>query len=126
MEKNTDFIKTDLNGTISLDAESPIYKTLFPEQYMAIAAFKNMDDGSGFKKLKEISFSDVNEFLGNITSCLTALKFLKFDMVGYTILHDFVKVLFFKNSITKVEIRLALCGFKPDLGDLKVIYDEPI
>lgn len=126
MEKNTDFIKTDLNGTISLDAESPIYKELFPGNYMAIAVFKNMGDGNGFEKLHEISFSDVNEFLGNITSFLTAMKFSKFDMVSYIILHDFVKVLFFKNPITKVEIRLALCGFKADLGDLKVIYDEPV
>lgn len=37
MGRDTDFIKADLNGTISLDAESPIYKTLFPEHYMAIA-----------------------------------------------------------------------------------------
>lgn len=126
MGRYSDLIKIDLNGFISLDAESPIYKALLPEHYMAIAAFKNMGDGNGFEKLQEISFSDMNEFLENIASLLTAMKFSKFDMVSYIILYDFVKVLFFKNPITKVEIRLALCGFKPDLGDLKVIYDELI
>nr|DAD87856.1 MAG TPA: hypothetical protein [Siphoviridae sp. ct43U4] len=126
MGKNTDFIKADLNGTISLDAESPIYKALFPEHYMAIAVFKNMGDGSGFEKLQEISFNDVMEFLENIIVMLSAFKFFKFDMVDYMILHDYVKVLFFKNPITKVEIRVALCGFKTDLRDLKATYDEPV
>lgn len=68
----------------------------------------------------------MTEFLRNITGMLTIFKFYKFDMVGYIILHDYVKVLFFKNPITKLEIRMALCGFKADLGDLKVIYDEPV
>lgn len=126
MRRDTDFIKIDLNGTISLDAESPIYKALLPEHYMAIAIFKNMGDGSDFEKFQETSFNDVMEFLGNITSILTAFKFSKFDMVGYIILHDYVKVLFFKNPITKVEIRVALCGFKVDLRDLKALYDEPV
>lgn len=126
MGRDTDFIKIDLNGFISLDAESPIYKALLPEHYMAIVVFKNMGDGSGFEKFQETSFNDLMEFLGNITSMLTAFKFSKFDMVGYIILHDYVKVLFFKNPITKVEIRVALCGFKTDLRDLKAIYDEPV
>jgi hypothetical protein len=126
MGRDTDFIKIDLNGFISLDAESPIYKALLPEHYMAIAVFKNMGDGSGFAKFQETSFNDVMEFLGNITGMLTAFKFSKFDMVGYMILRDYVKVLFFKNPITKVEIRVALCGFKADLRDLKAIYDEPV
>lgn len=126
MGRNTDFIKVDLNGIISLDAESPIYKALLPEHYMAIAVFKNMGDGSGFEKFQKTSFNDVMEFLKNITDMLTAFKFSKFDMVGYTILHNYVKVLFFKNPITKVEIRVALCGFKADLDDLKDIYNEAV
>ena len=126
MRRDTDFIKADLNGIISLDTESPIYKALLPEHYMAIAVFKNMGDGSDFEKLQETSFDDVIEFLGNITGMLTTFKFSKFDIVGYMILRDYVKVLFFKNPITKVEIRVALCGFKTDLRDLKAIYDEPV
>ena len=117
MGRDTDFIKANLNGTISLDAESPIYKALLPEHYMAIAVFKNMGDGSGFEKFQKTSFNDLMEFLRNITGMLTAFKFSKFDMVGYMI---------FKNPITKVEIRVALCGFKIDLRDLKAIYDEPV
>ena len=119
MIKTSDFIHH--NGSIP-DFD---YKML-NSNCKVVAIFKDTGDGSGFEKFQETSFNDVMEFLGNITGMLTAFKFSKFDMVGYIILHDYVKVLFFKNPITKVEIRVALCGFKVDLIDLKALYDEPV
>lgn len=117
-EKNTDFIK-NIDGDVVLSDEGSTYKIFNPNS-VTMAGYK---DGL---KFYEETYDNIVDFCDEISNTLVTFKFSGFEMKDYIILHDYVKVLFFKNPITKVEIRVALCGFKPDLGDLKVIYNELI
>lgn len=66
------------------------------------------------------------EFDAGIAGALTVLKFTKFEMVGYAVLHDSIKILDLENSTLKVKIRIVINGFKADLDGLKDIYNEAV
>lgn len=64
------------------------------------------------------------DFCEGISDMLTVMKFAKFEMEGYAVLHDSIKILDFENLISKIKVRLVLHRCKQDLSDLKDIYNE--
>lgn len=123
MGKNTDLIKLDLGGDDVIVDDSDFS---VGGDCVTVALFKNMGNGEGWKKFHEQTFEGMLDFCAGITSMLTALKFTKFKMVGYAVLHDSIKILDLENSALKAKIRLVINGFKADLDDLKDIYNEAV
>lgn len=123
MGKRTDLIELDSNGDVVVVEDSDFFVN---EDCITIASFKNMGDGEGYKKFYEKTFEGMFDFCAGITDMLTALKFTKFKMVGYAVLHDSIKILDLENFAMKAKIRLVLHGFKADLDDLKDIYNEAV
>lgn len=116
--KNTDFIK-DIDGDVVLSDEGRIYK-IFNPYSVTMAGYKD-----GFK-FHEETYDNMDDFYGEIANTLTALKFTKFEMKDYISKCDMteIKILDFENPISKVKVRLVLQGYRPDLSDLKDIYNE--
>lgn len=123
MARSTDLIKLDLGGDNVIVDDSDFFAG---ENCVTIASFKNTGDGEGWKKFHEQTFEGMLEFDAGITGALTALKFTKFEMVGYAVLHDSIKILDLENSTLKVKIRIVINGFKADLDGLKDIYNEAV
>lgn len=116
--KNTDFIK-DINGDVVLSDEGRIYK-IFNPYSVTMAGYKD-----GFK-FHEETYDNMDDFYGGIANTLTALKFTKFEMKDYISKCDMteIKILDFENPISKIKVRLVLQGYRPDLSNLKDIYNE--
>lgn len=123
MGKNTDLIKLDLGGDDVIVDDS--YFSVGGD-CVTVASFKNMGDGEGWKKFYEQTFEGMFDFCTGITGTLTILKFTKFKMVGYAVLHDSIKILDLENYALKAKIRLVINGFKADLDDLQDIYNEAV
>nr|DAH58579.1 MAG TPA: hypothetical protein [Caudoviricetes sp.] len=123
MVKITDLIELDLSGDNVIVDDSNFF---VGENCVTVALFKNMGDGEGWKKFYEQTFEGMHDFCAGITGILTSLKFINFKMVGYAVLHDSIKILDLENSTIKAKIRLVINGFKPDLNDLKDIYNEAV
>lgn len=123
MAKSTDLIELSLSGDDVIVDDSDFF---VDGDCMTIASFKNMGDGEGWKKFYEQTFEGMLDFCAGITGALTALKFTKFKMVGYAVLHDSIKILDLENYEIKAKIRLVINGFKADLDDLKDIYNEAV
>lgn len=123
MARSTDLIELASNGDDVIVDDSDSF---IGEDCVTIALFKNMGDGKGWKKFHEQTFEGMLDFCVNITNMLTSLKFIKFEMVGYTVLHDSIKILDLENYALRVKIRVVISGFKADLDDLKDIYNEAV
>ena len=123
MVKRTDLIELDLSGDNVIVDDSDFF---INENCVTVASFKNMGDGEGWKKFYEQTFEGMLDFCAGITGIFTSLKFINFKMVGYAVLHDSLKILDLENSTIKAKIRLVINGFKPDLDDLKDIYNEAV
>lgn len=123
MARNTDLIELAFNGDDVIADDSDFFVN---EDCVTVASFKNMGDGEGWKKFYEQTFEGMLDFCAGITSVLTSLKFTKFKMVGYAVLHDSIKIIDLENYAIKAKIRLVINGFKADLDDLKDIYNEAV
>lgn len=123
MARSTDLIELASNGDDVIVDDSDFF---IGEDCVTLASFKNMGDGEGWKKFHEKTFEGMLYFCLGITNMLTAMKFTKFEMVGYTVLHDSIKILDFENYALKAKIRIVINGFKDDLDDLKDIYNETV
>lgn len=123
MGKRTDLIKLDSNGDVVVVDDSDFF---VDKDCVTIASFKNMGDGEDYKKFHEQTYEGMVDFCAGIASILTVLKFTKFEMVGYAVLHDSIKILDLENFAMKIKIRLMINGFKADLDDLKDIYNEAV
>ena len=123
MARSTDLIKLASNGDDVIVDDSDFF---IGEDCVTIASFKNRGDGEGWKKFHEQTFEGMLDFCAGITDMLTAMKFTKFEMEGYAVLHDSIKILDFENYALKVKIRVVISGFKADLDDLKDIYNEAV
>lgn len=123
MARSTDLIELAFNGDDVIVDYSDFF---IGEDCVTIASFKNMGDGEGWKKFHEQTFEGMLDFYTGITGMLTSLKFTKFKMVGYAVLHDSIKILDLENYALKDKIRLVINGFKADLDDLKDIYNEAV
>ena len=123
MGRSTDLIKLASNGDDVIVDDSDFF---IGEDCVTIALFKNMGDGEGWKKFHEKTFEGMLDFCVGITGMLTAMKFTKFEMEGYAVLHDSIKILDLENYALKVKIRVVISGFKADLDDLKDIYNEAV
>lgn len=123
MSKRTDFIELGLSGDDVIVDNSDFF---VGGDCVTVASFKNMEDGEGYKKFHEKTYDGAVDFCAGITGILTALKFTKFKMVGYSELRDSIKILDLENSIIKTKIRLIINGFKADLSDLKDLYNEAV
>lgn len=123
MAKSTDLIELGLGGDNVIVDDSDFFTG---EDCMTVASFNNIGDGEGWKKFHEQTFEGMLDFCTGIVSILTALKFTKFKMVGYAVLHDSIKILDLENSALKAKIRLVINGFKADLDNLKDIYNEAV
>lgn len=123
MGRSTDLIELGLGGDDVIVNDSDFFAG---ENCVTIALFKNMEDGEGWKKFHEQTFEGILEFDASIIGALTALKFTKFEMVGYAVLHDSIKILDLENYALKVKIRIVINGFKADLDGLKDIYNEVV
>lgn len=121
MGRITDLIELTYNGDDVIVDDSDFF---IGEDCVTIASFKNMGDGEGWKKFHEQTFEGMLDFCEGILDMLTAMKFTKFEMEGYAVLHDSIKILDFENLISKIKVRLVLHGYKQDLSDLKDIYNE--
>lgn len=120
MVRSTDLIELTSNGDDVIVDDSDFF---IGEDCVTIASFKNMGNGEGWKKFYEQTFEGMLDFCVGITDMLTAMKFTKFEMEGYAVLHDSIKILDLENYALKVKIRLVISGFKADLDDLKDIYN---
>ena len=123
MARNTDLIELASNGDDVIVDDSDFF---VGEDCVTIASFKNMGDGEGWKKFHEQTFEGMLDFYASIIDILTLLKFTKFEMVGYAVLHDSIKILDLENYTLKAKIRVVISGFKADLDDLKDIYNEAV
>nr|DAE43952.1 MAG TPA: hypothetical protein [Caudoviricetes sp.] len=123
MARNTDLIELASNGDDVIVDDSDSF---IGEDCVTIASFKNMGDGEGWKKFHEQTFEGMLDFCASITGILTSLKFTKFEMVGYAVLHNSIKILDLENYALRVRIRVVISGFKADLDDLKDIYSEAV
>lgn len=123
MGRSTDLIELASNGDDVIVDDSDFF---IGEDCVTIALFKNMGDGEGWKKFHEQTFEEMLDFCADITDMLTLMKFTKFEMEGYAVLHDSIKILDFENYALKVKIRVVISGFKADLDDLKDIYNEAV
>lgn len=123
MAKSTDLIKLASNGDDVIVDDSDFF---IGEDCVTIASFNNMGDGEGWKKFHEQTFEGMLDFCAGITGMLTTMKFTKFEMVGYAVLHDSIKILDLENYALKAKIRVVISGFKADLDDLKDIYNEAV
>lgn len=123
MARNTDLIELVSNGDDVIVDDSDFF---IGEDCMTIASFKNMGDGEGWKKFYEQTFEGMLDFCAGITGMLTTMKFTKFEMVGYAVLHDSIKILDLENYALRAKIRVVISGFKADLDDLKDIYNEAV
>lgn len=123
MGRSTDLIELASNGDDVIVDDSDFF---IGEDCVTIALFKNMGDGEGWKKFHEKTFEGMLDFCVGITGMLTAMKFTKFEMEGYAVLHDSIKILDFENPISEIKVRLVLLGFKADLDDFKDIYNEAV
>lgn len=123
MAKSTDLIELGLGGDDVIVNDSDFFTG---ENCVTIASFKNTGDGEGWKKFHEQTFEGMLEFNADIAGALTALKFTKFEMVGYAVLHDSIKILDLENYALKAKIRIVINGFKADLDGLKDIYNEAV
>lgn len=123
MARSTDLIELTSNGEDVIVDDSDFF---IGEDCVTIASFKNMGDGESWKKFHEQTFEGTLDFCAGIAGMLTLLKFTKFKMVGYAVLHDSIKILDLKNYALKAKIRLVINGFKADLDDLKDIYNEAV
>lgn len=123
MGKRTDFIELDSNGDDVIVDDSDFF---IGEDCVTIALFKNMGNGEGWKKFHEQTFEEMLDFCVDITNMLTAMKLTKFEMVGYAVLHDSIKILDLENYALRAKIRLVLHGFKADLSDLQDIFNMPV
>lgn len=124
MGRSTDLIELASNGDDVIVDDSDFF---IGEDCVTIASFiKNMGDGEGWKKFHEQTFEGMLDFCVGITGMLTAMKFTKFEMEGYAVLHDSIKILDLENYELKVKIRVVIRGFKADLDDLKDIYNEAV
>lgn len=123
MGRSTDLIELTSNGDDVIVDDSDFF---IGEDCVTIASFKNMGDEEGWKKFYEQTFEGMLDFCVGITDMLTAMKFTKFEMEGYAVLHDSIKILDFENYALKVKIRVVISGFKADLDDLKDIYNEAV
>lgn len=123
MAKRTDLIELGLGGDDVIVDDSDFF---VGEDCVTVASFKNMGDGEGWKKFYEQTFEGMLDFCAGITGVLTSLKFTKFKMVGYAVLHDSIKIIDLENYAIKAKIRLVIYGFKADLSDLKDLYNEAV
>lgn len=123
MGRSTDLIELASNGDDVIVDDSDFF---IGEDCVTIASFKNMGDGEGWKKFHEQTFEGMLDFCVDITNMLTAMKFTKFEMVGYTVLHDSIKILDLENFALKAKIRIVINGFKADLDNLKDIYNRAV
>lgn len=123
MAKSTDLIELDLSGDDVIVDDSDFF---VGEDCVTVASFKNTGDGEGWKKFHEQTFEGMLKFNAGIIGALIALKFTKFEMVGYAVLHDSIKILDLENYALKVKIRIVINGFKADLDGLKDIYNEAV
>lgn len=123
MARSTDLIKLDLSGDDVIVDDSDFF---VGGDCVTIASFKNTGDGEGWKKFHEHTFEGMLEFNAGITDVLTVLKFTNFEMVGYAVLHDSIKILDLENYVLKAKIRIVISGFKADLDGLKDIYNEAV
>lgn len=123
MKRSTDLIELASNGDYVIVDDSDSF---VGEDCVTIALFKNMGDGEDWKKFYEQTFEGMLDFCSDITGILTSLKFTKFKMVGYAVLHDSIKILDLENYAMKAKIRLVINGFKQNLSDLQDIYNEAV
>lgn len=123
MARSTDLIKLASNGDDVIVDDSDFFVR---EDCVTIASFKNMDDGEGWKKFHEQTFEGMFDFCSGITGIMTSLKFTKFKMVEYAVLHDSIKIFDLENYALRVKIRLVINGFKANLDDFKDIYNEAV
>lgn len=123
MGRSTDLIELASNGDDVIVDDSDFF---IGEDCVTIASFKNMGDGEGWKKFRKQTFEGMLDFCVGITGMLTEMKFTKFEMEGYAVLHDSIKILDLENYALKVKIRVVISGFKADLDDLKDIYNEAV
>lgn len=123
MVRSTDLIELASNGDDVIVDDSDFF---IGEDCVTIALFENMGDVEGWKKFCEQTFEGMLDFCKGIEDMLTAMKFTKFEMVGYAVLHDSIKILDLENYALKVKIRVVISGFKADLDGLKDIYNEAV
>lgn len=123
MAKRTDLIELGLGGDDVIVDDSNFF---VGEDCVTVASFKNMGDEEGWKKFYEQTFEGMLDFCARIIGVLTSLKFTKFKMVGYAVLHDSIKIIDLENYAIKAKIRLVIYGFKADLSDLKDLYNEAV
>ena len=123
MGRSTDLIELASNGDDVIVDDSDFF---IGEDCVTIASFKNMGDGKGWNKFHEQTFEGMLDFCEDIAGMLTAMKFTKFEMEGYAVLHDSIKILDLENFALKAKIRVVIRGFKADLDDLKDIYNGAV
>lgn len=123
MARSTDLIELASNGDDVIVDDSDFF---VDRDCVTIASFKNMGDGEGWKKFHEKTFERKLDFCTGIIGMLTAMKLTNFEMVGYAVLHDSIKILDLENYALRVKIRVVISGFKADLDDLKDIYNEAV
>lgn len=123
MGRSTDLIELASNGDDVIVDDSDFF---IGEDCVTIASFKNMGDEEGWKKFHEQTFEGMLDFCVGITGMLTAMKFKKFEMERYAVLHDSIKILDLENYALKIKIRVVISGFKADLDNLKDIYNEAV
>lgn len=123
MARSTDLIKLTSNGNDVIVDDSDFF---IGDDCVTIASFKNIGDGEEWKKFHEQTFEGMLDFCAGITGMLTTMKFTKFEMVRYAVLHDSIKILDLENYVLRVKIRVVISGFKADLDDLKYIYNEAV
>lgn len=123
MARITDLIELASNGDDVIVDDSDFF---IGDDCVTMALFKNMGYGEGWKKFHETTFEGMLEFCEGISDMLTAMKFTKFEMVGYAVLHDSIKILDLENYELKAKIRVVISGFKADLDDLKDIYNGAV
>lgn len=122
MIKTSDFIKLDSSKNVLANGT-------MPENCIIMAGFGAYENGDDYEKFYEITYESLDEFSNDIANTLTILKFSNFYMAKYCMQvysNSLYNIFDFKNSISKIKLRLVLHGFKADLSDLQDIFNMPV